>query len=61
MTLAKVARARGDDAGVAEWERKYLTILMKKYRGNISLAARRSGIARVHLHRLLKKHDLDSE
>ena len=49
------------NAIIAEWERKYLSILMKKYRGNVSLAARRSGIARVHLHRLLKKHELEEQ
>ncbi|MEM9493487.1 MAG: sigma 54-interacting transcriptional regulator, partial [Myxococcota bacterium] len=56
---ANVPFKEAKNAIVGEWERKYLAILMKKYNGNISLAARRSGIARVHLHRLLKKHDLE--
>jgi transcriptional regulator of acetoin/glycerol metabolism len=31
---------------------------MRRYSGNVSVAARESGIGRAYLHRLLKKHGL---
>jgi DNA-binding NtrC family response regulator len=40
---------------VAEWERAYVRALLERYDGNVSSAARRAGIDRVHLHRLIKK------
>jgi len=49
------AKARLVDA----WERQYLAALLAAAEGNVSLAARRSGLHRVHLHRLLKKHGLE--
>jgi transcriptional regulator with GAF, ATPase, and Fis domain len=41
------------------WERQYLAALLSTCEGNVSLAARRTGLNRVHLHRLLKKHGLE--
>ena len=40
------------------FERDYLVDLMRRCEGNVSLAAREAGIARVYLHRLLQKHGL---
>ncbi|MCA9623368.1 MAG: sigma 54-dependent Fis family transcriptional regulator [Myxococcales bacterium] len=46
---------------VEVWERDYVTALMEACEGNVSLAARRAGMHRVHLHRLIKKHLSDDE
>ena len=43
---------------VRTWERDYLTRLLAQARGNLALAARRAGLDRAHLYRLLKKHGL---
>jgi DNA-binding NtrC family response regulator len=43
---------------IQAWEREYVTALLEKAGGNVSLAARRAGIDRVYLHRLMKKHGL---
>ena len=48
----KNAKSRLVDA----WEHDYVTELMEQVEGNVSLAARRAGINRVHLYRLLRKH-----
>jgi two-component system, NtrC family, nitrogen regulation response regulator GlnG len=45
---------------LAAFERDYLADLLKRCEGNVAQAARESGIHRVHLHRLLKKHGIDS-
>jgi len=47
------------DQLIAAWERDYLRRLIDQSGGNVSLAARRAGIDRVYLHRLMKKHGLD--
>jgi DNA-binding NtrC family response regulator len=44
---------------VEAWEREYLVMLLERANGNVSLAARRAGIARVYLHELIKKHGLE--
>jgi DNA-binding NtrC family response regulator len=46
---------------VAAFERDYLADLMRRYAGNVSVAARESGIGRAYLHRLLKKHGLSRD
>ncbi len=43
---------------VQAWERDYVAALLEQCGGNVSLAARSSGIDRGHLHRLIKKHAL---
>ena len=43
---------------VAHFERRYLTRLLDECGGNVSEAARRSGVSRVHLTRLVTQHDL---
>ncbi|MDB4964717.1 MAG: polymerase sigma factor 54 [Myxococcales bacterium] len=43
---------------VAAWERDYLVRLLKRNEGNVTQAARASGIDRVYLYRLLKKHGI---
>jgi DNA-binding NtrC family response regulator len=40
------------------WERDYLQTLLDECDGNVSKAARRAGLNRVHMHRLLRKHGL---
>jgi two-component system, NtrC family, nitrogen regulation response regulator GlnG len=45
---------------VTAWERTYLQTLLSQCQGNVSLAARKSGVARAYLHELLKKHRIDS-
>ena len=47
------------DRIVEAWEREYLLALLKRSQGNVSLAARRAGIARTYLHQLLNKHNLE--
>ncbi len=42
----------------AELEKRYLRELLEKCGGNVSQVARRSGITRVHLYTLLRKHGL---
>jgi DNA-binding NtrC family response regulator len=44
---------------IAEFERAYVTDLMRRTRGNISLAARLCGKERSRLGKLLKKHGLE--
>jgi transcriptional regulator with GAF, ATPase, and Fis domain len=44
---------------VDSWERDYVMTLMSACNGNISAAARRAGMDRAYLHRLLKKHGLE--
>jgi DNA-binding NtrC family response regulator len=43
---------------VDAWEREYVAELVERSAGNLSAAARRAGIARGHLHRLLRKHGI---
>jgi len=45
---------------IMEWEREYLTALLRRTDGNVARAARESGLHRPYLHRLLKKHGLGS-
>jgi len=40
------------------FERRYLSELLNRCENNVTRAARESGIDRVHLYRLLKKHEL---
>ncbi len=44
---------------VEAWERDYVATLIASCDGNISLAARRAGMDRAYLHRLIKKHGFD--
>jgi len=43
------------------FEREYLAALLKRCEGNISRAARESGLHRKSIERLLKKHELDAK
>jgi len=43
---------------LAAWESQYLTALLAQTQGNVAQAARRAGIDRIHLYRLLKKYGL---
>ncbi len=43
---------------VDKFEAAYLSVLMGKFKGNISRASRDTGLTRYHLRELLKKHDL---
>ncbi|MEZ4296393.1 MAG: sigma 54-interacting transcriptional regulator [Polyangiaceae bacterium] len=43
---------------ITSFERRYLTALLKWSGGNVSLAARKAQVDRMHLHRLLQNHGL---
>ena len=43
---------------ISTWERNYLRELLQRCEGNVSRAARESGIGRNYLHRMLKRHGL---
>lgn len=47
------------DVARAEWERDYLTRLLKLSHGNVTQAARLAGRYRADLYKLLKRHGLD--
>jgi transcriptional regulator with GAF, ATPase, and Fis domain len=44
---------------VDSFERRYLTEVLRRNKGNVSASARESGIDRKHLERLVRKHGLD--
>ncbi|MBI4617927.1 MAG: hypothetical protein HY720_30235 [Planctomycetes bacterium] len=44
-----------------ELEREFLIRVLSEARGNVSEAARRAGTHRVQLHRLARRHGLDTE
>ena len=44
---------------VSRFERAYLVQVLDRTHGNISAAARESGIDRKHMERLIRKHDID--
>ena len=46
------------DDVLAEFERRYVEALLQAHRGNVSAAARASGIDRTYLHRLMRRHRL---
>jgi DNA-binding NtrC family response regulator len=46
------------DDVLAEFERRYIEQLLRVHRGNVSAAARASGIDRTYLHRLMRRHNL---
>ncbi len=46
------------EQAVQEFERAYLAALVQSAGGNVSLAARKAGMDRMHLHHLLQKHGL---
>ncbi len=43
---------------VADFEKQYVKAILKKFDGNISMAAREAGIERAYLQRLVRKHGL---
>jgi transcriptional regulator of acetoin/glycerol metabolism len=43
---------------VDAFERNYLSTLLESTAGNISKAARKGGMDRMYLHRLIQKHGL---
>jgi two-component system, NtrC family, response regulator len=48
------------DRLIAGWERSYLSDLLRRAGGNISQAARTSGLGRPYLYKLMKRHGLGS-
>ena len=49
------------DRHLAEFERSYLRAILREVGGDVAAAARRSGISRATLYRLLSKHALDPD
>ena len=49
------------DRILAEFERRYLTALVNRADGNMSKAARRAGVDRTTLYRLMEKHGMQRE
>jgi transcriptional regulator with GAF, ATPase, and Fis domain len=56
--LTNEALKAAKEAAVAAIERTFLDALMKRFEGNVSRAARESGIHRSHLQKLLAEHGL---
>ena len=56
---AEMTFKEAKDRLIGAWEREYLTAILERAGRNVSLAARRAGIARVYLHELMKKHGLE--
>ena len=46
------------DAIIDQFERRYLAALLEWSNGNVSRAARKAGLDRMYLHRLLQRHGL---
>ena len=55
LTMSFAVARRGV---ITEFERRYLTALLEAHNGVVARAARASGIDRVFLHKLLKRHGL---
>ncbi len=48
----------GKDRVVLDFERRYLKSLFEWSHGNVSKAARKAGLDRMYLHRLLQRHGI---
>jgi DNA-binding NtrC family response regulator len=48
------------DQIIADFERAYLTALLRWAKGNVSKAARKAQLDRMHLHRLFQRYGLRS-
>lgn len=48
------------EAALGSFERDYLIHLLRTFDGNISKAAREAGLDRAYLHRLIKKHGIET-
>jgi transcriptional regulator with GAF, ATPase, and Fis domain len=46
---------------IADFEERYVRLLMKEHRGNVSAAARQAGIDRMSLHKILTRYELDAK
>jgi DNA-binding NtrC family response regulator len=57
---ADLPMKRAKDEWNRTFEKEYLVSLLKRHQGNISQAARAAGVDRKTIHRLLKKHDLET-
>jgi DNA-binding NtrC family response regulator len=57
-TSLDLSFAAGKERVITEYERRYLSDLLKWAGGNVSRAARKAGMDRMHLYRLLQKHEL---
>jgi transcriptional regulator with GAF, ATPase, and Fis domain len=55
---AKLPLREAREAWTNTFEKRYLVALLALHQDNVSAAARAAGIARIHLHRLLRKHGL---
>ena len=59
--VVDVERAYKDQKAdvVADFEERYVRLLMKEHAGNVSAAARKAGIDRMSLHKILARYGLD--
>lgn len=57
---ADLPMKRAKDEWNRTFEKEYLVSLLKRHQGNISQAARAAGVDRKTIHRLLKKHELET-
>ena len=46
---------------VEEIEKKYLLVLMEKYKGNITRVAEKAGLTRRHIHRMINTYKIDPD
>jgi transcriptional regulator with GAF, ATPase, and Fis domain len=46
---------------IADFEERYVRLLMRTHKGNVSAAARQAGIDRMSLHKILARYDLDAK
>ncbi|MCK6586029.1 MAG: sigma 54-interacting transcriptional regulator [Polyangiaceae bacterium] len=59
LSASELDEAR--EAGIADVERAFLAALMARYGGNVSQAARESGLNRTYLQKLLARHRMDAK
>ena len=46
---------------IEEIEKKYLLVLMEKYKGNITRVAEEAGLTRRHIHRMINIYKIDPD
>jgi DNA-binding NtrC family response regulator len=57
----KTSLSQVRNKAVEEVEKKYFLFLLNKHKGNITRISEEAGMTRRHIHRILKKYDLDPQ